>query len=307
MPGVDCIQINFNFAIVKDNIRIAVFAISFSSVDRALEALDFLMHPGVMAADTTVEALADAGVTVGRDVEVITTPDDIDFIVSLGGDGTFLRAAAWSGASGVPVAGVNMGHLGYLAAFTPSELRALPRLLAGGHYHLQRRSLLEVRFPERVALPDGFWPYALNEVAFLRLATASMIDVMVEIDGRRLATYSGDGLIVSTPTGSTGYNLSVGGPLIQPGVEAWSISPIAPHALTMRPLVVSDRSILSIRTMSRTRSFRFSLDSRTVSLPAKTRIEIRKAPFAINVVLREGRTFAEALRDKLHWGVGNNE
>ena len=307
MPGVDCIQINFNFAIVKDNIRIAVFAISFSSVDRALEALDFLMHPGVMAADTTVEALADAGVTVGRDVEVITTPDDIDFIVSLGGDGTFLRAAAWSGASGVPVAGVNMGHLGYLAAFTPSELRALPRLLAGGHYHLQRRSLLEVRFPERVALPDGFWPYALNEVAFLRLATASMIDVMVEIDGRRLATYSGDGLIVSTPTGSTGYNLSVGGPLIQPGVEAWSISPIAPHALTMRPLVVSDRSVLSIRTMSRTRSFRFSLDSRTVSLPAKTRIEIRKAPFAINVVLREGRTFAEALRDKLHWGVGNNE
>lgn len=307
MPGVDCIQINFNFAIVKDNIRIAVFAISFSSVDRALEALDFLMHPGVMAADTTVEALADAGVTVGRDVEVITTPDDIDFIVSLGGDGTFLRAAAWSGASGVPVAGVNMGHLGYLAAFTPSELRALPRLLAGGHYHLQRRSLLEVRFPERVALPDGFWPYALNEVAFLRLATASMIEVMVEIDGRRLATYSGDGLIVSTPTGSTGYNLSVGGPLIQPGVEAWSISPIAPHALTMRPLVVSDRSVLSIRTMSRTRSFRFSLDSRTVSLPAKTRIEIRKAPFAINVVLREGRTFAEALRDKLHWGVGNNE
>ena len=293
--------------VLSYGMKIAVFAISFSSVDRALEALDFLMHPGVMAADTTVEALADAGVTVGRDVEVITTPDDIDFIVSLGGDGTFLRAAAWSGASGVPVAGVNMGHLGYLAAFTPSELRALPRLLAGGHYHLQRRSLLEVRFPERVALPDGFWPYALNEVAFLRLATASMIDVMVEIDGRRLATYSGDGLIVSTPTGSTGYNLSVGGPLIQPGVEAWSISPIAPHALTMRPLVVSDRSVLSIRTMSRTRSFRFSLDSRTVSLPAKTRIEIRKAPFAINVVLREGRTFAEALRDKLHWGVGNNE
>ncbi|MDE6543748.1 MAG: NAD(+)/NADH kinase [Muribaculaceae bacterium] len=287
--------------------RIAVFAISFSSMERALEALDFMMQPGVVAADTTVAALAEAGVTIARDVEMITTPDDIDFIVSLGGDGTFLRAAAWSGASGVPVAGVNMGHLGYLAAFTPGELHALPRLLAEGRYQLQRRSLLEVRFPDRVPLPDGFWPYALNEVAFLRLATASMIDVMVEIDGRRLATYSGDGLIVSTPTGSTGYNLSAGGPLIQPGVEAWSISPIAPHALTMRPLVVSDRSVLSIKTMSRTPMFRFSLDSRTVSLPAKTRIEVRKAPFWINVVLREGRTFAEALRDKLHWGVGNNE
>ncbi len=276
-------------------------------MERALEALDFMMQPGVVAADTTVAALAEAGVTIARDVEMITTPDDIDFIVSLGGDGTFLRAAAWSGASGVPVAGVNMGHLGYLAAFTPGELHALPRLLAEGRYQLQRRSLLEVRFPDRVPLPDGFWPYALNEVAFLRLATASMIDVMVEIDGRRLATYSGDGLIVSTPTGSTGYNLSAGGPLIQPGVEAWSISPIAPHALTMRPLVVSDRSVLSIKTMSRTPMFRFSLDSRTVSLPAKTRIEVRKAPFWINVVLREGRTFAEALRDKLHWGVGNNE
>ncbi|MDE6644701.1 MAG: NAD(+)/NADH kinase [Muribaculaceae bacterium] len=287
--------------------RIAVFAISFSSMERALEALDFMMQPGVVAADTTVAALAEVGVTIARDVEMITTPDDIDFIVSLGGDGTFLRAAAWSGASGVPVAGVNMGHLGYLAAFTPGELHALPRLLAEGRYQLQRRSLLEVRFPDRVPLPDGFWPYALNEVAFLRLATASMIDVMVEIDGRRLATYSGDGLIVSTPTGSTGYNLSAGGPLIQPGVEAWSISPIAPHALTMRPLVVSDRSVLSIKTMSRTPMFRFSLDSRTVSLPAKTRIEVRKAPFWINVVLREGRTFAEALRDKLHWGVGNNE
>lgn len=287
--------------------RIAVFALSFTSVERALVALDFIMQPGVVVAGATVRALAAAGVGVTGDIKVTETPDDIDFIVSLGGDGTFLRAAAWSGASGVPVAGVNMGHLGYLAAFTPEELTALPRLLTEGRYQLQRRGLLEVRFPERTPLPDGFWPYALNEVSFLRLDSASMIDVMVEIDHRRLATYSGDGLIVSTPTGSTGYNLSVGGPLIQPGVDAWSISPIAPHALTMRPLVVSDRSILSIRTNCRTSSFRLCLDSHAISLPAKTRIEIRKAPFATNVVLRPGRTFADALRDKLHWGVGNNE
>lgn len=287
--------------------RIAVFAISFASVERALVALDFMLQPEVYAAEATVSALADAGVSVAGDIKVVKVPDDMDYIVSLGGDGTFLRAAAWSGASGVPVAGVNMGHLGYLAAFAPSELTALPRILAENRCQLQRRSLLEVRFPDRVRLPEGFWPYALNEVSFLRLGSASMIDVMVEIDHRRLATYSGDGLIVSTPTGSTGYNLSVGGPLIQPGVEAWSISPIAPHALTMRPLVVSDRSVLSIKTNCRTSSFRLCLDSRAVSLPAKTRIEIRKAPFAVNVVLRPGRTFADALRDKLHWGVGNNE
>lgn len=287
--------------------KIAVFAISFASVDRALSALDFLMQPGVVAAEATVKALADAGVKAANDINIVKVPAGMDFIVSLGGDGTFLRAAAWSGASGVPVAGVNMGHLGYLAAFTPAELQSLPRLLAEGRYQLQRRSLLEVRFPERVALPSGFWPYAVNEVSFLRLDSASMIDVVVEIDGRRLATYSGHGLIVSTPTGSTGYNLSVGGPLIQPGVEAWSISPIAPHALTMRPLVVSDRSVLSVRTNCRTSSFRLCLDSRAVSLPAKTRIEIRKAPFAVNVILRSERTFADALRDKLHWGVGNYE
>lgn len=287
--------------------RIAVFAISFSSVERALEALEFLMQPGVAAAPAAVSALAEAGVSVGADVEVASRPDGFDFIVSLGGDGTFLRAAAWSGASGVPVAGVNMGHLGYLAAFTPDELRSLPRLLSSRRYQLQRRSLLEVRLPENTALPDGFWTFALNEVSFLRLDSASMIDVTVETDGHRLATYSGDGLIVSTPTGSTGYNLSVGGPIIQPGVEAWSISPIAPHALTLRPLVVSDRSVLTVRTMSRTHSFRLCLDSRAVALPARTRVELRKAPFSINVVVREGRTFADALRDKLHWGVGNNE
>lgn len=287
--------------------KIAVFAISFSTVERALEALDFMMQPGVVAAEATVQALADAGVCIAGDLNIIKTPEDIDFILSLGGDGTFLRAAAWTGASGIPVAGVNMGHLGYLAAFTPDELVALPRMLSENRYQLQRRSLLEVRFPDLVQLPEGFSPYALNEVSFLRSGSASMIDVMVEIDGHRLATYSGDGLIVSTSTGSTGYNLSVGGPIIQPGVEAWSISPIAPHALTMRPLVVSDRSILSVRTNCRTPSFRLSLDSRTISLPSKSRVEIRKAPFSVNVIQRQKRTFADALRDKLHWGIGNNE
>ena len=122
--------------------KIAVFAISFASVDRALSALDFLMQPGVVAAEATVKALADAGVKAANDINIVKVPAGMDFIVSLGGDGTFLRAAAWSGASGVPVAGVNMGHLGYLAAFTPAELQSLPRLLAEGRYQLQRRSLL---------------------------------------------------------------------------------------------------------------------------------------------------------------------
>ena len=168
--------------------KIAVFAISFSTVERALEALDFMMQPGVVAAEATVQALADAGVCIAGDLNIIKTPEDIDFILSLGGDGTFLRAAAWTGASGIPVAGVNMGHLGYLAAFTPDELVALPRMLSENRYQLQRRSLLEVRFPDLVQLPEGFSPYALNEVSFLRSGSASMIDVMVEIDGHRLAT-----------------------------------------------------------------------------------------------------------------------
>lgn len=283
--------------------RIAVFAISFSSVERALEALDFLMQPGVVAADTTVQALAEAGVAIARDVEMITTPDDIDFIVSLGGDGTFLRAAAWSGASGVPVAGVNMGHLGYLAAFTPGELHALPRLLAEGRYQLQRRGLLEVRFPDRAPLPDGFWPYALNEVSFLRLASASMIDVMVEIDGRRLATYSGDGLIVSTPTGSTGYNLSVGGPILQPWLPETVLSPVAAHSLSMRPLVVGSDSQLEVKIQSRTSSYRISLDGRSLTMPCGSSVFVSRAPFFMRTIEKPDHNFFATLREKLFWGA----
>lgn len=225
-----------------------------------------------------------------------------DMILSLGGDGTLLRTAALVGASGVPVAGINSGHLGYLAGVDIVDAPEFVGEILEGRYETEPRSLLAVEL-EGGAFADDFWPYALNEVAILRHDTASMIDVSTVIDGRRLADYRGDGLIVSTPTGSTGYNLSIGGPIIEPQTPAWVVSPIAPHSLTMRPLVVNDSSVIEIATGSRVASYRLSLDGRSVTLPLTTRVRVRKAPFSFNVVNPAGHSFATTLRRKLLWGV----
>ncbi|MCC8114528.1 MAG: NAD(+)/NADH kinase [Bacteroidales bacterium] len=229
--------------------------------------------------------------------KVVAGPDfKADCAVSIGGDGTLLRTAMWVGSKDIPIIGVNTGHLGYLSGATVEELPSLANELLTGSWPTESRTLMHVSQPE---LP--FWPYALNEVAVAKEDTASMIIAHTSIGGALLANYRADGLVISTPTGSTAYNLSVGGPIIEPSAPVWALSPIAAHSLSMRPLVVSDDSHISIEVDGRGRQFRLTLDGRAVALPLGTRIEIEKAPFKLRLIVRPGHEFPIPLRQKLHW------
>jgi len=225
-----------------------------------------------------------------------------DLALSFGGDGTFLRTAQWVGDSEIPILGINTGHLGYLADVGIGEASAIVGNIVGMRFNIEPRALLRVDLPEGCQR-QGFWPYALNEVAVLKKDTASMISARAAINGKELTAYLGDGLIVSTPTGSTGYNLSVGGPIVAPGAPVWVLSPVAAHSLTMRPLVLTDTGRLTICTTSRADSYLLSLDGRSVSLPSGSEVAVSRAPFVVNVARYPGHHFTETLRSKLYWGM----
>ena len=223
-----------------------------------------------------------------------------DIALSIGGDGTFLRTAQRVADKEIPIIGINTGHLGYLADVTIDECHDIFDDIINHRYKIEDRSLIEVS----TSCPEFTgWKYALNEVAILKQDTASMISVETLINGSELATYRGDGLIVSTPTGSTGYNLSVGGPIIEPCAPNWALSPIAAHSLTMRPLVISVQRVLTITTTSRAQNYRISLDGRSTTLPVGTTVTLRKAPFVIKLAQRHIHHFTDTLRNKLLWGI----
>ena len=217
-------------------------------------------------------------------VATVVDGDDFgaDMAVSLGGDGTFLRTAVWVGDKGIPIIGVNTGHLGFLTTLPVERLCELLSALQNDSLRLERRHMLSVRS----CLPDSrMVPYALNEVAVAKVETASMIEARVEIDGLHMADYRADGIIVATATGSTAYNLSVGGPIVQPTVDVNVVTPVAAHSLSMRPMVVSGSSVLSITAGGRASHVRLSLDGRSCLLDTGCRIEIARAPFDTLVLL----------------------
>lgn len=221
---------------------------------------------------------------------------DADVAIGIGGDGTFLRTAMWVGDKHIPILGVNAGHLGFLSAASADMLPQIPEILAAGDYSTSARNLLHVSSPE-----ISTWPYALNEVAVMKEENASMISAFTSINGEFLADYRADGLIVCTPTGSTAYNLSVGGPILQPTAPVWSLAPIAAHSLGMRPLVVGDDMEVQIRVEGRARAFRLALDGRACTIPIGSEITLRKAPFQTIIINLPQHTFASTLREKLHW------
>jgi len=221
--------------------------------------------------------------------------------ISIGGDGTFLHTAQWVGDKQIPILGINTGHLGYLAATHMRDAdRWIDRLL-DGDYDVEQRTLIAVESDK--PLPSGIWPYALNKVAVLKQDTSSMIRMDARINGSPLANYLADGLIVSTPTGSTGYNLSVGGPILEPSSPVWAVSPIAAHSLTMRPLVVADSHVIDIEVESRTDTYRVTLDGRSLILPISVRLRLRRAPFVTKIIHSPDHNFIDTLRAKLLWGI----
>lgn len=223
--------------------------------------------------------------------------------LSIGGDGTFLRTAKVVAAHHIPIMGINAGHLGYLTTAHINQSQLVVDALLSGNYRIEPRSMLQVQRLD----DDTAFPYALNEVALLRQDTSSMIEVDVLIDGTPLTTYKGDGLLVCTPTGSTAYNLSVGGPVLEPLSRCMVLSPISPHALTMRPVVIRDDASLTITTNSRTALYQVSIDGESLVLPSGTALTITRAPHQAQVMLLKDYNFASTLRTKLMWGKGNRE
>lgn len=225
---------------------------------------------------------------------------DVDFAVSLGGDGTLLRAASRVGSRRMPIVGVNTGHLGYLADVTPQELERSVEMLFAGEYATERHAVIELSVDGTVL---GGCPQALNDIAVLKQDNASMIAIRATVDGELLTTYLADGLIVSTPTGSTAYSLSNGGPIIMPQTGVLCLTPVAPHSLNVRPIVVHDTAEIRLDVTSRSHKFLVAIDGRSEKLPEGASLTVRRAPYDVLIVKHPRHTYLSTLREKMMWGA----
>lgn len=252
------------------------------------------------AADNFADWLKQGGTPLPEAVTPTDSPSEATrAILSLGGDGTFLQAALWAGKRPVPLLGINTGHLGFLSALSLMEASDAAPRLASLPLTLEHRMRLQVT--AELPLPD-LCDTALNEVAILKDETSSMLNIHIDTDGHFLADYLADGLVISSPTGSTAYNLAAGGPLVQPTLNCLLLTPIAPHTLTLRPLVADAEAILTAHISTRSASFRLSVDGHSLALPADTRLTIRRSPYHAAVLRCRDRRYADTLRSKLHWG-----
>ena len=226
--------------------------------------------------------------------------NSIDLMITIGGDGTLLRSITYVRDLEIPIMGINSGRLGFLATISQKKLNSELIKVLEGNYKLEERSLLQVEVKNYSNFSD--FNFALNEVSVGRENTTSMIEIKTNLDGEYLNTYWADGLIISTPTGSTGYSLSCGGPIMTPTSKTFSITPIAPHNLNARPLIISDETKIELSVEGREESHLLSLDSRIISLKNNTKINIKKADFKIKLASFSENSFYKTLRSKLLWG-----
>jgi len=224
----------------------------------------------------------------------------IDLMITIGGDGTLLRSITFVRDLGIPIIGINTGRLGFLATLNQELLNVELKKILKGEFKIEERSLLEVRVNNNDDFSD--FNFALNEVSVGRKNTTSMIEIKTTLNGEYLNTYWADGLIVSTPTGSTGYSLSCGGPIMTPSSQTFSITPIAPHNLNARPLVISDEIKIELSVEGREETHLLSLDSRINSLKNNVKIKIKKANYKIKLASFQNNSFYKTLRSKLLWG-----
>ncbi|SMB86488.1 ATP-NAD/AcoX kinase [Hymenobacter roseosalivarius DSM 11622] len=225
---------------------------------------------------------------------------NVQFILSIGGDGTLLDTVTYVGSLQIPILGINTGRLGFLATITPEHIAQAIDALYKGHFVIEERSLIRVETDPEVF---GNINFGLNEFSILKRDTSSMIVVHTYIDGEYLNSYWADGLIVATPTGSTGYSLSCGGPVMLPQTNNFIIAPVCPHNLNVRPLIVSDRSVISFEIEGRSNNFLLSLDSRSVPVEANVQIAVRRENFGARLVKLNHVNFLTTLRSKLNWGL----
>jgi NAD+ kinase len=225
--------------------------------------------------------------------------DKVDFLFSIGGDGTLLDTLEFVRDSGIPIVGINTGRLGFLAGVSKDNVLLAIESLDKGHFSLDKRTLL--RLETSIDL-FGKVNYGLNELTIHKMETSSMMNIHTYLNGEYLNTYWADGLIIATPTGSTGYSLSCGGPIMMPQSENFVITPIAPHNLNVRPIVVSDKSVITLELEGRSQYFMASLDSRSVTIPSSVQLAVRKEIFCVNLIRMSNENFLKTIREKLSWG-----
>ena len=277
---------------------------------------DFLrqMHGG----EPVVAALCDSM----HVFDVLDFP--VDYAISMGGDGTLLKTASHVGATGIPIIGVNTGRLGFLADFLPNEIEQALDELYAGKCRVEEHAAIKLSLRDgskgsngSMSLRDGSkdsngsnssngsigYPYALNDIAVLKRDNASMITIHARINGDELVTYQADGLVVSTPTGSTAYNLSNGGPIMAPLTGILCLTPVAPHSLNIRPIVINDDSVIELTVESRTHNYLVAVDGRSATLDESIPLVISKAPYTVRIVKRASQHYFATLREKMMWGV----
>jgi len=234
---------------------------------------------------------------------VINIADDdfeADLALSIGGDGTFLNTAARIGRKQIPILGINTGRLGFLADVASEEIVSALDAVLENNYIVQERTLLHVEASDGTTFD---YPYALNEVSVLKQDSSSMISITASVNGEKVHTYHADGLLVSTPTGSTAYSMSVGGPLVAPESENFILSPIASHSLNVRPLIVPDSWVFGLEVHSRSQCYLVALDGRSKVLDLTTKLKISKADYTVKIIKQMNHTFFDTLKNKLMWGV----
>ncbi|PLX13132.1 MAG: NAD kinase [Marinilabiliales bacterium] len=238
------------------------------------------------------------------DINFFTNHEDLScsILISIGGDGTILDTIPFVRDSGIPILGINLGRLGFLSSIAKDEIETAIHSIAKGDYSVEKRALLKLEKPSNFF---GEVDYALNDITLYRNNTTSLVVVHVYIDDVFLNSYWGDGLIISTPTGSTAYSLSVGGPIITPGSQNFLIAPIASHNLTVRPVVIQDSSRIRIKIEGREDKYLITLDSKQSSINKEEELIIRRNDFDVNLIQMNNKNFFSTIRDKLMWGFDN--
>lgn len=290
---------------VYRNLRFAIFGNVYqpkksASIFRVLELLREYNSQVVIdrelydfLARQTGEKLSGVGLFSGDDF-------DADIVLSLGGDGTFLKAASRVAHKEIPILGINMGRLGFLADVSMQEFEDYLCSIYHDDYYIDQRELLQIK-------ADGFLfggpDCALNDIAILKRDNASMITIHASVNGEYLTTYQADGLIVSTPTGSTAYSLSNGGPIIVPRTHVFSMTAVAPHSLNTRPIVLPDDAVVKLKVESRNHTFLVAIDGRSERCIEDATLNISKAPYRVRIVKRKGKNYFSTLREKMMWGA----
>ena len=287
------------------HLTFAIFGNSFQprKSQSLMRVLDFLRSKGAsiifdrtfydfLTAEQNQE-LGEVGTFEGYDFNA-------DYVISMGGDGTFLKAAVRVGIKSIPLIGINMGRLGFLADVLPGEVETALQAVLEGNYNIEEHTAIQIS--TNGGDFDGCH-YALNDIAVLKRDIASMIGIHTSIDGSFLVNYQADGLIVSTPTGSTAYSLSNGGPIIVPQTRTLCLTPVAPHSLNIRPIVISDSSTVTLEVESRSHNYLVAVDGRSYTMHEGSTVTISKAPFVTRIVKPNGRRYFSSLRDKMMWGA----